>query len=78
MKGIEKGRKKRNPKPLRLGLKESSVKKKTNTLKVSIISSNMITSHPSGTSEVFWFCFLKFTFHFYTYKATKCFETAYF
>ena len=60
------------------GLKESSVKKKTNTLKVSIISSNMITSHPSGTSEVFWFCFLKFTFHFYTYKATKCFETAYF
>ena len=38
----------------------------------------MITSHSSGTSEVFWFCFLKFTFHFYTYKATKCFGTAFY
>ena len=56
MKGIEKGRKKRNRITLRVRFKEKqSVKKKTDTLKVIIISSNMITSQPSGTSEVFRF-----------------------
>ena len=37
----------------------------------------MITSHSSGTSEVFRFL-LFITFHFYAYKASKCFGTAYF
>ena len=78
MKGIEKGRKKETDSLFVVGSKKNSVKKKTYTLKVLIISSNMITSQSSGTSEVFRFCFFKFTFHFYTYTATQCFGPAFF
>ena len=64
MKGIEKGRKKRNRITLRIRFKENSVKKRTYTLKVLIIFSNMITSQPSGTSEVFRFLLFKCYFSF--------------
>ena len=69
--------KKRNPNLFGWGIKKSSVKERTYTLKLFIISSNMITSHLSGTPEVFR-PLLFITFHFYTYKGSKCFETAYF
>ena len=72
MKGIEKGRKKETGSLFVSGSKKNSVKKKTYTLKVLIISSNMITSQLSGTSEVFRFL-LSITFHFYVYKVLKCF-----
>ena len=55
MKGIEKGRKKETDSLFVVGSKKNSVKEKTYTLKLLIISSNMITSQPSGTSEVFRF-----------------------
>ena len=55
MTGNEKGRKKETGSLFVSGSKKNSVKKKTYTLKVIIISSNMITSQPSGTSEVFRF-----------------------
>ena len=74
MKGIEKGRKKETPNLFGWGIKKSSVKEKTYTLKLLIISSNMVTSHLSGTPEVFWLL-LFITFHFYIYKDLKCFET---
>ena len=77
MKGIEKGRKKETDSLFVVGSKKNSVKKKTYTLKVLIISSNMVTSHLSCTPEVFR-PLLFITFHFYTYKGSKCFETAYF
>ena len=78
MKGIKKGRKKETGSLFVSGSKKNSVKEKTYTLKLLIISSNMITSHLSGTSEVFRFLLFIFTFHFYTYKALKCFKTGYF
>ena len=75
---MKRGKKKETPQPLRCGVqKKSSVKEKTYTLKLLIISSNMVTSHLSGTPEVFR-PLLFITFHFYTYKGSKCFETAYF
>ena len=77
MKGIEKGRKKETPNLFGWGIKKSSVKEKTYTLKLLIISSNLVTSHLSCTPEVFR-PLLFITFHFYTYKGSKCFETAYF
>ena len=77
MKGIEKGQKKETDSLFVVGSKKNSVKEKTYTLKLLIISSTMITSHLSGTPEVFR-PLLFITFHFYTYKGSKCFETAYF
>ena len=77
MKGIEKGRKKETDSLFVVGSKKNSVKEKTYTLKLLIISSNMVTSHLSGTPEVFR-PLLFITFHFYTYKALKCFKTGYF
>ena len=77
MKGIEKGRKKETDSLFVIGSKKNSVKKKIYTLKVIIISSNMITSHLSGTPEVFR-PLLFITFHFYIYKASKCFKTEHF
>jgi hypothetical protein len=70
---MKRGKKKETDSLFVVGSKKNSVKKKTYTLKVLIISSNMITSQSSGTSEVFRFLLLNITFHFYVYKVLKCF-----
>ena len=64
MTGDKKGQKKRNRITLRVRFKENSVKKRTYTLKVLIIFSNIITSQSSGTSEVFRFLLFKYYFSF--------------
>ena len=73
MKGIEKGRKKRNPKPSRLGLKE---KQSVNGIAYPYFRwrSKSIHYMPNlklGRGSFRHFYFSYFTFHFYMYKALR-------
>ena len=76
MKGIEKGRKKRNPKPSRLGLKE---KQSVNGIAYPYFRwrSKSIHYMPNlklGRGSFRHFYFSYFTFHFYMYKETMGFK----
>ena len=73
MKGIEKGRKKRNPKPLRLGHKE---KQSVNGIAYPYLrwrsrSIHYMPNSKSGRGSFRHFYFSYFTFHFYVYKVLR-------
>ena len=73
MKGIEKGRKKRNPKPSRLGLKE---KQSVNGIAYPYFrwrskSIHYMPNLKSGRGSFRHFYFSYFTFHFYMYKVLR-------
>ena len=73
MKGIEKGRKKRNPKPLRLGHKE---KQSVNGIAYPYLrwrskSIHYMPNSKSGRGSFRHFYFSNITFHFYMYKVLR-------